>query len=143
MKLTPIQKRKRRQGFTLVELLLVLVILGALAAIVVPKFAGRTQQAKETQAITQISAFETALNSFEVDNGYYPQGSDGLSELINPPKNASNWRGPYIKELPNDPWGNPYIYENPGKVNTSGFDIISAGPDGRPGTEDDITNYSK
>lgn len=141
MKLKQIQKRKRKQGFTLVELLLVLVILGALAAIVVPKFAGRTQQAKEQQAVTQISSFETALNSFEVDNGYYPQGNEGLLDLITPPKNASNWRGPYMKDVPLDPWGNEYIYENPGKVNVAGFDIVSAGPDGRTGTEDDVTNF--
>ncbi len=142
MKLNNTNKRKRKQGFTLVELLLVLVILGALAAIVVPKFSGRSEQAKQTAATTQISAFETALNSFEVDNGFYPSGKDGLADLLTPPKNANNWRGPYIKEIPTDPWGNPYVYENPGKNNVAGFDIYSIGPDARAGTEDDVTNWT-
>jgi len=144
MKLTPNQNRnrKRKQGFTLVELLLVLVILATLAAIVVPKLTGRGKQAQETAARTQIASFETALNTFEIDNGFFPSGADGLADLITPPKNAANWKGPYLKEIPLDPWKNQYVYENPGKNNAAGFDIYSMGPDGRADTEDDITNWS-
>ena len=143
MKLVSNPNHRRRQGFTLVELLLVLVILGALAAIVVPKFSGRSEQAKLVSAQTQISGFETALNSFEVDNGFYPQSKDGLGALAAAPSNAQNWRGPYMKDVPLDPWGAAYVYENPGKMNASGFDIYSMGPDGRAATEDDITNWSR
>jgi len=134
----------RRRGFTLIELLLVMVILGILAAIVVPKFANRGEQARQTAAKTQIGAFSTALSAFEVDNGYYPRGKDGLQALLQKPGDATNWRGPYLEEkggIPNDPWGRPYLYECPGKHNTSGYDISSAGFDGKDGNEDDITNW--
>lgn len=136
--------RAARSGFTLIELLLVLVILGILAAIVVPKFSGRTEQARETAARTQIATFGTALDSFEVDVGYYPKGRNGLNDLFSQPRDAQNWRGPYIKnEIPKDPWQNDYVYECPGKNNPSSYDLLSMGPDGRAGTEDDITNYTK
>jgi general secretion pathway protein G len=134
--------RSADQGFTLIELLLVLMILATLAAIVIPKFSGRSEQAKDTAAKTQIASFNTALDAFEVDNGYYPQGEDGLQLLIEEPKNATNWRGPYLKQgIPNDPWGGAYIYECPGKHNEKGYDISSPGPDGKPGTEDDLGNW--
>jgi general secretion pathway protein G len=134
-------RRRGGAGFTLIELLLVLVILGVLAAIVVPKFSGRTEQARVTAAETQISTFGTALDAFEVDMGFYPKGKDGLQELIKQPRDAQNWRGPYLKsEIPVDPWGNPYIYECPGKRNPSSYDLMSKGPDGRAGGDDDITN---
>ena len=133
-----------RSGFTLIELLLVLVILGILAAIVVPKFSGRTEQARETAARTQIATFGTALDSFEVDVGYYPRGRNGLNDLFTEPRDAKGWKGPYLKsEPPKDPWQNDYVYECPGKNNPSSYDLLSMGPDGRAGTEDDITNYSK
>lgn len=135
-------RRSPRGGFTLIELLLVLVILGVLAAIVVPKFSGRTEQARITAAQSQISTFSTALDAFEVDNGYYPRGKSGLSDLVVAPRDAQSWRGPYMqKDIPNDPWGNAYIYESPGKNNPSGYDISSIGPDGQANTDDDITNW--
>src|SRR4051795_3453810 len=133
---------KSKKAFTLIELLLVLVILGILAAIVVPKFSGRTEQARNTAAQSQISTFGTALDAFEVDNGFYPKGKGGLADLVQAPRDAQNWRGPYLKSgIPNDPWGNAYIYECPGKHNPSSYDLMSMGPDGRAGTEDDLTNW--
>ena len=137
------QNRRRRgsSAFTLVELLLVLVILGVLAAIVIPKFSGRTEQAKEQAAVTQLSTFRTALDSFEVDNGYYPKGKNGLQDLIVKPRDAQNWRGPYLQadRVPLDPWGNEYIYECPGRHNASSYDVSSSGP---PGGEKMIANWT-
>jgi general secretion pathway protein G len=129
----------KKSAFTLIELLLVLVILGILAAIVVPKFAGRTEQARQTAAQSQIATFGTALDAFEVDNGYYPKGKNGLNDLVQQPRDAQSWRGPYLKgEIPLDPWGHPYVYEYPGKRNQSGYDLMSVGFDGRAGTDDDV-----
>src|SRR6266487_4532563 len=85
------------RAFTLIELLLVMVILGILAAIVVPKFSGRTEQAKNAAAKTDISTMGTALDAFEVDNGYYPKGKNGLLDLVQQPRDAQNWKGPYLK----------------------------------------------
>jgi general secretion pathway protein G len=139
-----LNKMQRQQAFTLVEMLLVLFILGTLAAIVIPKLSGRSQQAKITAAKSQISSFEMALDSFEVDTGYYPKGGDGLNALIQQPSGATNWRGPYLKKgIPIDPWGNPYTYECPGKHHTDGYDIMSTGPDGQAGGEDDLTNWDE
>jgi general secretion pathway protein G len=138
----PTPPRNRRHHFTLVELLLVLVILATLAAVVVPKFAGRSEQAKVTAAQTEISSMEVALDAFEIDNGYYPQGTDALDQLYNQPTDATSWRGPYLRRpITKDPWGNPYLYECPGRNNPQGYDISSMGPDGRSGGGDDITNW--
>jgi general secretion pathway protein G len=131
-----------RSGFTLVEMLLVLVILAVLAAIVIPKMSGRTQQAKIVAAQQQISSLSLALDAFEVDNGYYPTGANGLNALMQPPNNSPGWHGPYLpKAVPADPWGNPYIYTCPGKNSAAGYDLMSMGPDGRAGGDDDITNW--
>ena len=131
----------RSAGFTLVELLLVLVILGTLAAIVYPKLAGRSEQARNTAAKTQIAAFSTALDAFEVDNGYFPKGKSGLEELITAPRDSQSWKGPYLKDIPKDPWGNDYVYEYPGKQNANSYDLYSMGLDGREGGDDDVTNW--
>ncbi len=128
----------RQRGFTLVEMLLVLVILATLAAIVYPKVMGRSEQARQTAAQTQIANFKTALDAFEVDNGYYPKGKSGLQDLVQQPRDATSWHGPYLDSIPKDPWQNDYIYECPGKHNPSSYDIYSIGS---PGANTPIGNW--
>lgn len=136
-------EQKNVRSFTMVELLLVMVILATLAAIVLPKFTGRSEQARETAARTEIAGLETALDAFEVDHGFYPSTEQGLRALVEEPAGVKNWR-PYLrKAVENDPWGNPYIYVFPGRHNPYGFDLSSRGADGREGTDDDITNWRK
>ena len=130
--------RSAQQGFTLVEMLLVLVILATLAAIVYPKVMGRSEQARVTAAQTQIASFKTALDSFEVDTGKYPIGRNGLMDLIQQPRDVVGWHGPYLESIPKDPWGNAYLYEYPGKHNPSSYDISSPGP---PGAQNPIGNW--
>ena len=122
-------------GFTLMELLLVLVIVGLLAAVVGPTLYQRIQPAKETAARVQIESFAVALDSFLVDVGRYPSTQEGLAALRIPPAGgAERWHGPYLKkELPADPWGQPYVYRAPGR--SGGYEIISYGADGREGGE--------
>ena len=136
-RLTPHTSRHSR-GFTLVEMLLVLVILATLAAIVYPKVMGRSEQARVTAAQTQIANFKTALDSFEVDNGYYPKGRNGLGDLITQPRDAVSWHGPYLENIPKDPWNGDYIYECPGKHNPGSYDIYSQGT---PGAQTPIGNW--
>jgi len=137
---------RRRRGFTLIELLLVMVILAVLAALVIPKFAGRGEDARKSAAQTQISSlFGTALDVYEADNGAYPVTAQGLQALRSKPSTApepKRWKGPYLKgDVPLDPWGNAYVYRAPGQNNADGYDLFSIGPDGREGTEDDIVNW--
>jgi general secretion pathway protein G len=121
-----------RRAFTLNELLTVLIILGVLAAIVVPKFTGRTREARESAAKTNIKSFDTALEMFYTDNDRYPSNEEGLQALV--PK--------YMKAVPADPWGTPYFYQYPGTHNAQSPDIFSAGADRQEGTEDDIYNWA-
>jgi general secretion pathway protein G len=130
---------KRSQGFTLVEMLLVVAIIGTLAALVIPRISGTGEHAKEVAARTDINGgIKTALDRYEIDNGTYPRT---LNDLVQAPGDAKHWNGPYIDQLPIDPWGNPYIYYFPGKHNSVGYDLLSAGLDGKEGTDDDIGNW--
>ena len=124
--------RSRSRGFTLMELLVVLVIIGLLAALVGPMLFGRINPAKREMARSQIQDFMTALDVYYVDTGHYPTTQEGLKALRHAPPGVTNWHGPYLKtQLPDDPWGHPYVYHAPGR--NGGYEIISYGADGRPG----------
>lgn len=130
------------KGFTLVEMLLVLVILGLLAAIVYPRVTELGDRARYRAAVVQMGAFKTALESYEIENGNYPKGSRGLYGLAERPAAATNWRR-YLDSVPQDPWKNDYLYDSPGAHNPDTYDLSSMGKDGRSGTEDDITNWQQ
>jgi len=133
-------------GFTLIELMLVLVILATLSAIVVPKLTGQSKRAKIVAAQTQIADFATALDTFEIAVGRYPTTVEGLRALIErPTSEADDWQGPYLSRnvVPLDQWGNEFQYRCPGQYNPDGYDLYSYGPDGRLGGDDDITNWSE
>lgn len=129
-----------RLGFTLIELLIVVIILGILASLVVPRLAGRTEAARVEAARSDIEGgIALALDLYEADNGRYPAD---LSDLVREPSDAQNWKGPYLKKgLPEDPWGNAYVYRSPGLENPTWYDLFSVGRDQQEGTEDDIVNW--
>ncbi len=137
-------QNRRRQVFTLLELLLVLVILTVLAGLVVPRFARRSEQARVTAAFSDIAALEVAIDTFEIDTGRYPSTDEGLQALIERPAEMRHWNGPYIRRgVPRDPWGSYYHYRQPGLQNPHSYDLWSNGPEGRESSEYNINNWSE
>jgi len=138
-------KNKDDNGFTLIEIMVVVIIVASLAALVVPRLGGRSEQAKEVAAQSDInSSIALALKLYKLDNGKFPSTEQGLAALVSKPTSnpvPKNWREPYLDKVPVDPWGNPYKYKSPGVHKPSHFDLFSAGSDGVEGTDDDITNW--
>lgn len=137
------QKANNMRGFTLLELLVVMVIIGLLAAYVGPKYFSQVGKSEIKMAQAQIDALEKALHQYRLDVGSYPATELGLVSLVNRPSNEPRWQGPYLSKLPPaDPWGRPYVYKYPGE--RSEFDLLSYGRDGQPGGDGeaaDITNW--
>jgi general secretion pathway protein G len=138
--------RRRQAGFTLLEILLVVIIIGLLVGVAVVKLGGKTKEAQITASRDQIHNYETAMDLYELDNGFLPTTEQGLQALISPPGSPpvpNNWKGPYIRPavLKKDPWQRDFKYVCPGQHNTSSFDLSSPGPDGVEGNEDDIGNW--
>ncbi|MBI3567532.1 MAG: type II secretion system major pseudopilin GspG [Gemmatimonadetes bacterium] len=138
----------RLRGFTLIEVLVVIVVIAILATLVAPNVFRHVGAAKETTARSQIEMLGAALDAYRLDNGRYPTTEQGLAALWQAPTTEprpTNWRGPYLrKAVPLDPWGNPYSYVAPGVQSTTGYDLVSYGADGKPGgtgDDADITSW--
>ena len=135
-------------GFTLLEILVVIIVLGLLAGLVGPRIIGRVSEAKGATAQTQLELLSVALDNYRLDNSYYPTTEQGLATLREQPRAEPaprNWRGPYLRrDVPQDPWDRPYLYQSPGEHNPDSFDLFSYGRDGQPGGEgedEDVTNW--
>lgn len=142
------RKRIKRKGFTLLELLAVLTILAIVVGIAGPAIFRQITKGKANAARAQIASLGKSLNTFYLDCGFFPQSpAPGLDALISPPSAGRQCKEydpeGYLenKKLPEDPWHNPYVYVSPGQHHPSSFDLSSDGPDGQPGTKDDITNW--
>ena len=130
------ENRKNNKGFTLVEVMVVIIIVGLLSALVAPKFFGKVDQARVKTTKTQIGLLGGALDDFRLDNGRYPTSEEGLEALRKQPDGLKNWYGPYLpKDVPLDAWGNPYQYRSPGEHGE--YDLLSYGKDGQEGGEKD------
>ena len=110
---------------------------------IAPAQARRSRPAMVAAAKADIAGLEIALDTFEIDVGRYPTSEEGIEALVKQPASVKGWRGPYIKRMPTDPWGQPYVYRYPGEHNKDGFDLASNGPDGRTGGADDLDNRSE
>lgn len=133
---------RKNQGFTLLELLVVIVIIGLLAAYVGPRYFSQLGKSERGTAKAQIEGFGRALDNYRLDTGHYPDTSLGLKALVERPGSEPKWNGPYLqKAVPLDPWGNAYVYRKP-SANGQDFDIFSYGKDGRPGGEGDNADIS-
>ncbi len=140
-------RRTRRRAFTLLEVLMVVVIIGLLAAFVVPNFFGTETKTKINLSTALVkSGINGTLDRYRLDMGHYPTTEEGLIALVQKPDNeedAKKWAGPYVKAATDlkDSWGTDLIYKCPGEYNSDGYDLSSAGPDRQPGTDDDIGNW--
>jgi len=132
----------RKNGFTLIELMLVVIIIGALVAMVMPRLSGRGEQAKIAACKADIQAnIATGLKLYELDNGNFPTTDEGLNALLVKPSSASSWNGPYLEKKPLDPWGREYKYKSPGDHRTADYDLYSVGKDGTENSADDVKNW--
>jgi general secretion pathway protein G len=130
--------QRRSRGFTLIEIMVVVVIIGVLAATIIPQFIGTTHDAKVSAAKSHVAELESALERFNIHMDRYPTSEEGLKLLVEPPSgDDKRWRGPYVKQLRPDPWGNPYQYKRPGTHHPTSFDLWSRGADGADGGEGD------
>ncbi len=134
--------KRNTKGFTLIELMLVVIIIGALSAMVLPRMVGRSEQARTSAVRADIKAnIATALKLYELDNGSFPTTDEGLGALMSQASSTINWNGPYLESRPIDSWGREYKYESPGSHRTQDYDLFSYGRDGKEGGGDDITNW--
>jgi general secretion pathway protein G len=136
------RRAARPRGFTLLELLVVVVIIGLLAAYVGPRMFGQVGRSEQQLARSQIEAFARALGAYRLDVGQFPTSEQGLRALTQSPDGSPKWNGPYLdKQVPQDPWGRPYLYRSPGSEGRD-FDLVSYGKDGQPGGSGDAADVS-
>ena len=144
MKTGKSKNNNKQKGFTLLEIMVVIVILGVLASMIVPNLMGSKDKADKQKVVSDVIALENALDMYKLDNGSYPSTEQGLEALVTEPSGSPEPRNysedGYIKRLPQDPWGNDYILNNPGEHGK--IDILSVGQDGEEGTDDDIGNWN-